>query len=302
MSEPSEGQSIHPTLPYHDFQFAHDVRDPIYAQWVVDSDGGALLEHPRFEHVNDIGHPDILSEIECARRMLVLIQLSITDPVTYWWSDFVVSHNTRVRIYPTPATWRRHYNGTVLELVVHSPYISYHDMGVGREIAYPSYSSGTDARPRWGYETHTFIRLGILPSDRNVVSLFSNVNEPDAEHPRLLIGVVQYQRQTALVGGQTQIYRMLGPLLELMTEAERHEEDDDGHTIVPVNYDTLHNALAEIAVLLFASNGSDIGSNPNVYRRNVLAPTAPFRLMTDDNSTLPMKADDAAAGANPAPG
>ena len=33
------------------FQFAHDVRDPIFAQLVVDSDGGALLEDPRFAHV-----------------------------------------------------------------------------------------------------------------------------------------------------------------------------------------------------------------------------------------------------------
>jgi hypothetical protein len=95
---------------------------------------------------------------------------------------------------------------------------------------------------------------------------------------------------------------MLGALLELMTEAARHEVDDYGQIVLDVDYDTLHNSLAEIAVLLFATNESGIGSNPNVYRRNVLAPTAPLRLMTDDNSTLPMKADDANAGANLAPG
>ena len=39
------------------FQFAHDVRDPIFAQLVVDSDGGALLtdpRDPRFAHVIDL--------------------------------------------------------------------------------------------------------------------------------------------------------------------------------------------------------------------------------------------------------
>jgi hypothetical protein len=223
-----------------DFQFAHDVRDPIFAQLVVDSDGGVLLEDPRFAHVNhpiDFRmHPDIQSQVECARRRLALIQLEINDPVAFWWPDYVVSHNARVTIHAVAPTWRHHYIGTVLELVVHSPFISYHDIGMGREIAYPSYSSGAYARPRWGYQTHTFIRFGVLPSERIVVSLFSNVNEPDADHPRLLIGTVHYQHQTALAGGQTQIYRMLGPLLELMTEAERHEEDDYGNAIVDVDY------------------------------------------------------------------
>ena len=66
-----------------DFQFTHDVRGPIFAQLVVGSDGGALLAHPRFAHVNDLSHPDIRSQVECARRRLALIQLEITDHVTF---------------------------------------------------------------------------------------------------------------------------------------------------------------------------------------------------------------------------
>ena len=87
-----------------DLQFAHDVRDPIYAQWVVDSDGGALLADPRFTHVIDLADPDIRCEVERARRRLASIELEITDPVTYWWPDYVVSHNARVTIHATPAT------------------------------------------------------------------------------------------------------------------------------------------------------------------------------------------------------
>ena len=126
-----------------DLQFAQDLRDPIYAQRVVDSDGGVLLTDPRFEHVNDIGHPDILSEIEYARRMLALIQLSITDPVNFWWPDDVVSHNARDTIHATAATWRQYYIGPVLELVVHSPFILKlvqrgHYPGVDDEVDYIS--------------------------------------------------------------------------------------------------------------------------------------------------------------------
>ena len=43
---------------------------------------------------------------------------------------------------------------------------------------------------------------------------------------------------------------MFGPLLELMTEAERHEEDDDGHTIVDVDYDTLQILLTGKKIFL----------------------------------------------------
>ena len=150
-------------------------------------------------------------------------------------------------------------------------------MGAGREVAFPSYR---------GFETDTFIRFGILTSERNVVSLLGNVNAATAARPdQLLIGTAQYQYQTALAGGTTQIFRMMGPLLELMAEAARHEEDDYGRTIHAANYAAINTTLAEIAVLMFATNGSDIGSNPNVHRRNVLAPTAPLRLKTHDEET-----------------
>ena len=238
-----------------DLQFAQDVRDPIYAQMIVDSNGGVLQVDPSFAYVHHPTdfrlHPDIEREVECARHRLAVIQLEINDPVAYWWPDLVVTHDAQARIDAVAPTWRHNHIGIVLELVVHSRFISYHDMGMGREVAHPSYSSGADAQPSWGYQTNTFIRFGVLPSDRSVVSLLSNVNEPDAEHPQLLIGTVQYQDQTALADGQTQIYRMLGPLLELMTVAERHE-----------NYDTLHDSLAEIAVLLFATNGTE--ANPSI--------------------------------------
>ena len=134
----------------------------------------------------------------------------------------------------------------------------------------------------------------------NVVSLLGNVNAATAARPdQLLIGTAQYQYQTALAGGTTQIFRMMGPLLELMAEAARHEEDDYGRTIHATNYATINTTLAEIAVLLFETNGSDIGSNSNVYRRNVLAPTAPLRLKIDDEETAEPDEADATAGANP---
>ena len=76
--------------------------------------------------------------------------------------------------------------------------------------------------------------------------MLGNVNEGSDEHPALLIGVAQLQNQTAWPGATTQM--MMGQLLELMTEAARHEEDDFEQTIQPADFDTIHTALAEIVI------------------------------------------------------
>jgi hypothetical protein len=55
-------------------QYARELCNPLYAQEVVDTNGDALLRDPRFAHVNGyIGYPDILSEIDCARRKLLIL-------------------------------------------------------------------------------------------------------------------------------------------------------------------------------------------------------------------------------------
>ena len=151
---------------------------------------------------------------------------------------------------------RRLLHVSALELIGYSPALYTHDMGMGREVAHSSYSSFE--QPRWGYETNTLVRVGILPSERAVVSSLGNVNAGDEVRPELLVGVVQFQNQTILLGATTQIYKMLRPLLELMTEASRHEEDDFGRPIQRAAYDTIHTTLAEIGILLFATDGRDL--------------------------------------------
>ena len=98
-----------------DFQFAHDVRDPIFAKWVVDSDGGALLADPWYAYVTDFSHPDIRSQVECARRRLALIQLEITDHVAFWWQEHVMTHNLRNTVHAVAPTWRQFHVTPVLQ-------------------------------------------------------------------------------------------------------------------------------------------------------------------------------------------
>jgi hypothetical protein len=93
----------------------HDVRDPIFAQLVADSDGGALLEDPRFAHVNDLSHPDIQSQVECARRRLALIQLEINDLAAFWWQEHVITHNLRNTVHAVAPTWRQFHVTPVLQ-------------------------------------------------------------------------------------------------------------------------------------------------------------------------------------------
>jgi hypothetical protein len=162
-----------------------------------------LSADPWYAHVTDLSHPDIRSQVECARRRLALIQLEITDHVAFWWQENVMTHNLRNTVHAVAPTWRQVHVTPVLQLVTYSPALCVHDVRAGREVAYPSYR---------GFESDTFIRFGILTTECNVVSFLGNVNAATAARPdRLLIGTAQYQYQTALASGTTQIFRMMEP-------------------------------------------------------------------------------------------
>jgi hypothetical protein len=65
-------------------QHAHDMHGPIYAQTVIETNGQNLLTDAHFAYVNgNVDHADIMKEVDCARRMLKLVQQSQTDPANH---------------------------------------------------------------------------------------------------------------------------------------------------------------------------------------------------------------------------
>ena len=65
-------------------QYVHEMRDLIYVETVMHTNGQNLLCDGASTHVDgNLNHADILERIECARHMVNVVERSRTDPTSF---------------------------------------------------------------------------------------------------------------------------------------------------------------------------------------------------------------------------